>query len=262
MALLDHIRASGNQSTINSYIIHSNRFQSSKPTSAFWALQTSIVTQLHAIQSLSLFVAFVHPDHNSCIVLRFANDLSQTGWFTSSTCMDFTNYSNRVVGHTIIIVGIHNSTESSVEKFQFKTPPSNLPLRLYLFLWQNFNKVEYGISYGRKDDDFGKEPCTGFTASLPSPTISISILDGVKPLYFLHAGGSDTSILVGAMVISWDSLCPPFTSAPSCNIFQSHFGVKFFVEGKQYMHRFSPFEYTSCYHFMDSLGYRLSHGNN
>ncbi len=24
------------------------------------------------------------------------------------------------------------------------------------------------------------------------------------------------------MVISWDSLCPPFTSAPNCNIFQSH----------------------------------------
>ncbi len=65
------------------------------------------------------------------------------------------------------------------------------------------------ISYGCGDDDFGKEPYTGFTASLPSHTISsIYILDSIKPLYFLHRGWSDTSILAGAMVILWDSLCP------------------------------------------------------
>jgi hypothetical protein len=37
--------------------------------------------------------------------------------------------------------------------------------------------VEYSISHGREDDEFGKEPYTGFTASLPSPTISTSIPD-------------------------------------------------------------------------------------
>ncbi len=44
MALLDHIWGSGKQSTINGYMIHSHQFQSSKPTSAFWVLQTSIDT--------------------------------------------------------------------------------------------------------------------------------------------------------------------------------------------------------------------------
>jgi hypothetical protein len=68
--------------------------------------------------------------------------------------------------------------------------------------------------------------------------------------------------LAGSLVFSWDSLCPPFTSAPNCNIFQPHFGVEFVVDGKQYMHRFSPFEYTSCYRFQDSLRYRLSHWDN
>jgi hypothetical protein len=91
---------------------------------------------------------------------------------------------------------------------------------------------------------------------------SISIPDSIKPLYFLHTGGSDTSILVGTMVISWDSLCPPFTRAPNCDIFQSHFGVKFFVDGKQYVPQFSPFEYTSCYCFKDSLCYCLLHWDN
>jgi hypothetical protein len=101
-----------------------------QPTSAFWALPTSIVTQMHAIQSLSLFVAFVHLDHNSQSALHFINNLSQTGWVTSLMRMEFTNYGDTIIGHTTIIVGIHSSTESSVEKFQFKTPPSKLPLHL------------------------------------------------------------------------------------------------------------------------------------
>ncbi len=73
----------------------------------------------------------------------------------------------------------------------------------------------------------------------------------------LHWVDCDTSILVGAMVISWDSLCPPFTSAPNCNIFQSHFDVEFLANNKKYMCQISPFQYTSCYRFMDSLLYRL-----
>ncbi len=161
-ALLDHIQGLGNQSTSNGYMVHSHWFQSSKPISTFGALQTSIFTQLHTIHSLSLFVAFVHPDHDSHSILHFSNDLSCTGWVTSSRRLDYTNYGDTVVGHTTVIVGIHNSTESLVEKFQFKTPPRKLPLCLNSFLWWNFNKVEYGISYGHENDDFG---CWGYIIS-------------------------------------------------------------------------------------------------
>ncbi len=39
--------------------------------------------------------------------------------------LDFTKYGNTVVGQTTVIVGINNSTESLVEKFQFKNLPTN-----------------------------------------------------------------------------------------------------------------------------------------
>jgi hypothetical protein len=42
-ALLNHIGASGNASPIEGYIIHSHCYQSSKPSTAFWLLQASIV---------------------------------------------------------------------------------------------------------------------------------------------------------------------------------------------------------------------------
>ncbi len=130
MALFDHSRGSNDRSTINCYMIYLDWFQSSKPTSAFWALQTSTVTQLHAIWFLSLFVTFIHPDHNSRSILHFVKNISRTGWVTLSTRLDYTNSGNIVVGHTTVIVGIHNSTESLVEKFQFKTPPRKLPFPL------------------------------------------------------------------------------------------------------------------------------------
>jgi hypothetical protein len=74
-AFLDHIRASGNTSPINGYLIHSHRCQSSKPTTTFWLLQASVVEQLYAIRKLRLFIAFIHPDHDGCSVTKFVTRL-------------------------------------------------------------------------------------------------------------------------------------------------------------------------------------------
>jgi hypothetical protein len=62
--LLDHIRGSGLTSKLTGYLIHSHRYQGSEPTRKFWDLQAHIVTQFRLIQSLSVFAAFVHPDHD------------------------------------------------------------------------------------------------------------------------------------------------------------------------------------------------------
>ncbi len=69
-ALLNHIHASRITSPIDGYLIHTHQYQSSKPTTTFWLLQASIMEQLHAIQKLRLFIAFVHPDHNGRSVTK------------------------------------------------------------------------------------------------------------------------------------------------------------------------------------------------
>ena len=78
-ALLDHIRGSGNQSLIDGYLIHSHRYQTSAPTTAFWAIQTLIVIQLQAIRRLQAFIACVHPDHDSRSVSKFVTQLDLAG---------------------------------------------------------------------------------------------------------------------------------------------------------------------------------------
>ena len=48
-SLLDHIRGLGEQGPIDGYLIHSHCYQTSEPTSRFWAIQASIVLQLQLI---------------------------------------------------------------------------------------------------------------------------------------------------------------------------------------------------------------------
>jgi hypothetical protein len=51
-ALLNHIRALGDTSPIDGYIIHSHCYQSSEPSMAFWSLQASIIENLFTIRKL------------------------------------------------------------------------------------------------------------------------------------------------------------------------------------------------------------------
>jgi hypothetical protein len=126
-ALLDHIRASGDQGIIDGYLIHSHRYQTSEPATAFWSIQASIIVQLRVIRRLNLFAAFVHPDHDGRSVLKFVTKLTSSGWVISSTKISFPDQGDSVIGTMNILVGIHDSTQSKVEALSFRTPPSPCP---------------------------------------------------------------------------------------------------------------------------------------
>ena len=80
--LLNHIRVSGDQSTISGYLINSYQFQISEVTTKFWKLQLSIIVQLRLIRSLSVIVAVVIPDHDGHSVKMFIRGLkAATGKF-------------------------------------------------------------------------------------------------------------------------------------------------------------------------------------
>jgi hypothetical protein len=138
-SLLDHIRGSGEQGPIDGYLIHSHCYQTSEPTSTFWAIQASIVLQLQSIQRLNLFVAFVHPDHDGRSVSKLVSQLKFSGWVISTLKCLFPNYGDSIIGTASIIVGVHDSTQSWVEPVLFRIPPSPRPLPLAAFIWQLFS---------------------------------------------------------------------------------------------------------------------------
>ena len=140
-ALLDHIRASGITSPLSGYMIHSHRYSSTEPTTRFWELQCNIVRQLHIIRSLSLVVAFVHPDHNGRSVTNaFVKRLSADGWIFHDTSVDYSVYGDTIPGTSRLIVGVHSNTEERCSAFELKTLPPTPPRPLARFLWAPFNR--------------------------------------------------------------------------------------------------------------------------
>jgi hypothetical protein len=215
------------------------------------------VEQLHATQKLCLFIAFVHPDHNGHSMTRFVMQLHPQGWIISRTQCSFPDYGDSVIGTSLVLIGIHNSTQSRVESLMFKMPPTRRPLQLSLFIWQPFNKLEYQLSFACKDPLFDTNDTNGTVATLPLPTLSDSIPAGLNVLYYLHWCESTSLSLIGSAVVSLDSLCPQFDGSPNTNLFHCHFGVEFNCNNHTYVRAISSFEFALCFGFTDNLWYCL-----
>ena len=200
-------------------MIHSHRYQTSKSATAFWLIQASIVAQLRIICQLILFVAFVHPDHDSRSVSRFVKTLTSSGWVISSTKISFPDQGDSIIGTTNILVGIHDSTQSKVDALLFRTPPSPHPLPLAAYIWEPFNSKEYIMLYAKGDDLFSLDENNGIRATLLSSSMASCIPPGVEVLYFLHKRNVNTTCVAGASVLSLDSLCPPYDCSPNTNLF-------------------------------------------
>ncbi len=157
------------------------------------------------------------------------------------------------MGTTIIIIGVHMKTQAKVNKLLFRTPPSSQPLPLANFVWQPFNKKEYGLSFAKDDLLFNDESAPTLHAALPLALVLSSLPWGLQPLYYLHFRGSDATILNGTAVLLLDSLCPPIDGSSTVNIFKCHFGIEFHDNDHTYVRPFSPFEFTSCFGFIDQL---------
>jgi hypothetical protein len=173
--LLNHICASGEQVPLDGYLIHSHRYQTNVPATAFWGIQASIVIQLRLIRKLNLFIALVYPDHDNRSISKFVKQLTSSGWVLSRTTCLFPDFGDSVIGNASIIAGIHDSTQARTEPVLFYIPPLPKPLPLAAYVWQHFNKVEYSMSLAKDDESFSAESNHGIVAMLPSPSVVVSL---------------------------------------------------------------------------------------
>jgi hypothetical protein len=96
--MLDHIWGSGITSKLAGYIIHSHRYTSTESTSRFWNIQSNIVRQLCIIWSLSIIIAFVHPNQGSMVSLTFVKHLHADGWIIMDTNISYPNFGDSIPG--------------------------------------------------------------------------------------------------------------------------------------------------------------------
>jgi hypothetical protein len=148
-ALLDHVCSSGLKSKLTGYIVHSHRYQGSKPTQKFWDIQA------HNVKSLSIFMAFVHPDHDGCTVsCGFFTKLCNNSWLISDAQIVYTAYRDPVAGSCHLIVGVHSNAEQNCTSLKFKTLPTPMPQHLGCHLWAPFNQPKMVVLDSMHDPCF------------------------------------------------------------------------------------------------------------
>ncbi len=256
--LLNHIRASGDQSVISGYLINSYCFQTSEVTSLFWKLQLSIIAQLRLICLLSAIVAIVIPDHDGRSTQAFIRELTAAHWKVEPRDVAYPDIGDSVADSCCIITAIHLSCASTVKPIVLKTPPRLLARPISLFIWEPFNRPEHSLCYGCNDIDFNKDEPSPMIASMPKPAVSTNC-QFVNIKCHLHRGNANSSILAGSSVLSGESLCPPFEACPNQNLFQHYFGIKFHHDGHTYVRAISTYKFTCCFGLLKRLQYRLLH---
>jgi hypothetical protein len=230
--LLNHIHASGDTSVFHGYLIHSPRFQTSKTTTTFWQIQATIILQLRLMQSLSIIIAMIHPDHNGGSMKTFSLNLKSTGWVLSSTDVFYPDLGDTIAGSCCLIIAIHSSCTSTVNPLLLKRPPSVPTRPIGKFIWELFNRPEHAISLAHNNADFDKQDTLLKVSTLKSTPNNDR---GIIIKYFIHCPDSDDTVLVGSEVISVDELCPAFNAYPNLNIFQTYFGLEFNHDGHSYI---------------------------
>jgi hypothetical protein len=236
--LLNHIRVSGDQSTISGYLINPYQFQTSEVTTKFWKLQLSIISQLRLIRSLSVIVAIaiaiVIHYHDSRSIKMFIQVLKAAHWIVFSREVSYPEIEDTVADYCYVITAVHSSCSSTVKPIILKTPPRTSPQPIGLYIWEPFNRPEHSLCYGRNDKNFNKDETSKMIVSTPKPATSTNS-PCVNIKYHLHRDAANGSFLAGSLVISTNSLCLPFDACPNKNMFQQFFGLEFHHDGNTYV---------------------------
>jgi hypothetical protein len=242
--------------------------QTANPPKKFRHLQADIVILFCLIQSLSIFAAFVHPDHDGrAVSIHFIVRLRKDGWLISDTMISNTAYGDSVSGTCHLIIGIHSNTKKNCATWEFKAPTTHPSWHIGCNLWTPFNRPKMAVFYSMHDKTFNNHTVNNsglplLSATVPMHTHVASVPPGIDVLYYLHCPDQNPSSVVSASVISMDGLCPHFVPDKTPNLIGHHFGIKFLHDSHTYVQPNSLFEFISCHQLGDEITYNLLHPSN
>jgi len=266
--LLNHIRASGETSPLQGYLINSYRFQSSEVTASFWKLQLSLIAQLRLIRSLSMVVPVIIRDHDRRVVTSFVKGLTNALWKVKTMDISYDaigtmDISYDAIGDSVsdsctILTAVHSACCRAASPLQLKASPVVQPKPIGAFLWEPFDRDDHSLCLSRDDASFNMDDSNKMIVTTPKQADASSSRK-IKIKYHLHRASMDASILAGTSVLSHDRHCPPFESCPNQNLFQQYFGIEFHHKDSTHVRLISTFEFTRCFGFAEQVQYRLSH---
>jgi hypothetical protein len=157
-------------------------------------------------------------NHNGQAIETFTKGLEAAHWKVTLRAVSYLDIGDSISDLCSIITAVHSSCTSNVEALLLKSPPTVTPPPISSYIWVPFNQPEHALGYGKDDVDLNKDEECKTTASIPKNCQEIYVPKGVIK-YYIYCNGHDATILAGSLVLSRESVFPPFQSCPNRNIF-------------------------------------------
>ena len=134
--------------------MHCPRSIGCKSHSQFWKYQHSIIEGARIHRGLQIFVAQVHPASPPPTTRQFCSDLCSVGWHITAIRMSYADFGDSIDNKATVFIGVHSCSSIKAKHIPIPTLPQIETMRISHFLLEEYNKVNYALSYAKSSRKF------------------------------------------------------------------------------------------------------------
>ena len=171
--------------------------------------------------------------------------------------MSYADFGDSIDGKATVFIGVHSRTSFKTDRITIPTPPRTEKSSITQFLLDEYNKVNYAVSYAKSSREFVHQ---GRQLVAKDPTQEES--QHSRCLYNLVDRNDNSGFYAGCGVYDTNFLSPPLNHEND-KIFGRLFGVEFEAEYDdnwkcKLVRQIAPFEFASQFGFDKDLTLRLA----
>ncbi|KAL3785603.1 hypothetical protein HJC23_004751 [Cyclotella cryptica] len=180
----------------------------------------------------------------------FHETLKQDLWITSTTSLQFPTFGDSIDNTATALLGVHRSTQSSVDALYINTPPQARCRTIHDFIHTPFNESTYAHMNRMSDNDT-------LVAINPVPVPPPTSRYHSTCLYNLLPVKCEHDTTIGAGVFDTSHLFPPL-DPQNDNLFGQSFGIEFDCMDMRLVRPISPYEFAKGFGYSDQLTCKLA----
>ncbi|KAL3802962.1 hypothetical protein HJC23_011585, partial [Cyclotella cryptica] len=211
---------------VDFFIAHCPSSISTQQRSQWFRTIASLIINCRCRHGLQLFCLLTPSKLEGIhIPSSFHETLKQDLWITSTTSLQFPTFGDSIDDTATALLGVHRSTQSSVDALYINTPPQARCRTIHDLIHTPFNESHYAVSFARSHMNRMSANDT-LVAIDPVPVPPPTSRYHSTRLYNLLPVKCEHDTTIGAGVFDTSHLFPPL-DPQNDNLFGQSFGIEF-----------------------------------
>ncbi|KAL3787769.1 LOW QUALITY PROTEIN: hypothetical protein HJC23_009820, partial [Cyclotella cryptica] len=242
---------------VDFFIAHCPSSISTQQRSQWFCTIASLIINCRCRHGLQLFCLLTPSKLEGIhIPSSFHETLKQDLWITSTTSLQFPTFGDSIDDTATALLGVHRSTQSSVDALYINTPPQARCRTIHDLIHTPFNESTYAVSFARSHMNRMSANDT-LVAIDPVPVPPPTSRYHSTRLYNLLPVKCEHDTTIGAGVFDTSHLFPPL-DPQNDNLFGQSFGIEFDCMDARLVRPISPYEFAKGFGYSDQLTRKLA----